>query len=389
MESIRYAVFGAGEFGYYINNIIQETSHDKVSFFVDHRIIKDTTIPVISPIEAMWRFHNGEFDRLVVAVKNYYSIEDILLELHEIGFETVLIADPKIWELSSDIKFYPGNNDLFYKLDIKDKAVITKLEFHVCDHCNLNCRGCSHFAPIYNETYADLMQFKKDVERLSGLFSNIFRFRLMGGEPFLNLGLSDFVSVARRFFPHANIEIVTNGLILDRVDDSIWEVIKKQKAILNISLYPPTFRIRDSLETILNKKGIMYRFGSGLEQYNDEGIIEEFHKNLTNNNLHSQYISASRCMGRRCHYLRNGKIAKCAIPLLAPDLNKKFDRCYDVKPDDYVDIYQDVPPWDIMKKLYYSTPFCSYCSDTGTERFRWEVSRGKSEISDYIIEEEA
>ena len=383
---MNYVIYGAGEFGK--NLAINMPKNDGLYCFTDKNIFGTEALgkAVVSLNELKYLHDNEKISKVIVAISNYYELGDAILELYDLGIRKLNYVDPVVWN-----NYWINGidcDDLFtyiYQVDEEKKAVITKLEYHICDNCNLNCVGCSHFAPIYGKTLVDIENFKKDIHRLGELFSNILRFRLMGGEPFLNSDLDEFVFHSRKEFPNAHLEIVTNGLYLDRVKDKIWDVIKEYNAFLNISLYPPTFDRREQIEDTLKKYNIQYTFGSGLEQYNEDGIINEFHKNLTIGRDNNPQIAASKCMGNRCHFLRDGKIAKCAIPLLAKDINSYFGSNYDVCKDDYVDIYDDsVSPWDMVRKLRYATPFCAYCSETGPQRFNWAVGRDVA-FKDYVI----
>jgi MoaA/NifB/PqqE/SkfB family radical SAM enzyme len=113
------------------------------------------------------------------------------------------------------------------------------LETHLVDHCNLNCKGCSHFAPLVKgEIFADIEIFKRDMERLKQLFDNIYEIRLMGGEPLLHPGLFSFVDIARKAFPNARIAIFTNGILLSGMNDNFWKSCAEKKILVKISYYP-------------------------------------------------------------------------------------------------------------------------------------------------------
>ena len=46
--------------------------------------------------------------------------------------------------------------------------MINYIETHLVDHCNLNCKGCSHFSPLVGKPfYKDYNEFKKEIEQLS------------------------------------------------------------------------------------------------------------------------------------------------------------------------------------------------------------------------------
>ena len=36
------------------------------------------------------------------------------------------------------------------------RPVLDYLEFHLADHCNLNCAGCLHYAPFADKRFADV-----------------------------------------------------------------------------------------------------------------------------------------------------------------------------------------------------------------------------------------
>lgn len=319
-----------------------------------------------------------------VANANYYQLEKWCYQIRESGVTKVRIFKRIVETLIE----YDNVEYFSYVVNINDKALISKIEYHVCDHCNLNCSGCSHFAPLFEEHFADLKLFEKEMILLQNKFENIFRFRLMGGEPFLCSQLDQFVICARKYFPNTHLEIVTNGLILNKVEEPIWRAIKENDAVLNISLYPPTFRLKDKISDFLNNMAIQYSFGSGLEQYNEEGIIEEFHKNLTLKKDNNEWEATRQCMGSYCHYYRDGKLSKCALPQLIYKLNDRFKTEYEVVEDDVIDLRTDVAPWDIVKRMRQPIEFCRYCSDSGTERFEWKVDPKEEMLGYYVIERE-
>ena len=61
------------------------------------------------------------------------------------------------------------------------------IETHIVDHCNLNCRGCSHFSPLAKPYFKSLDEYKREFERLAEITNHyIQQIRIMGGEPFLH-----------------------------------------------------------------------------------------------------------------------------------------------------------------------------------------------------------
>lgn len=379
----KIAIYGMGEFGQYIYSRINSMKDIVVTCFIDnYRKQGSTNLPVYT-IEQYGKCRIT--DDIWVVNSNYYHLGNMITSLHENGFDEVTVVKPELWEKVCSKCGELNIHDYIYSLDISYKAVLTKLEFHLCDHCNLNCSGCSHFSPIFSERFANIGDYEKNLIQLSSRYANILRFRLMGGEPFLHKDIVSFIDVTRKYLPNTHLEIVTNGLLIPKVEDKIWSAVKRANAVLNVSLYPPTFKIREIISNVLESNGINFSFGSGLVQNNYEGIIEEFHTGLTTLSNHDGSISAQNCMGRDCHYFRDGKISKCALPLLAPYVNDFFDLNFEVSADDYVDIYDEsVSPWETVMALEKGTPFCDYCIEEGTARFKWH-NFGEITKEDYFI----
>ncbi|MDR0723938.1 MAG: 4Fe-4S cluster-binding domain-containing protein, partial [Endomicrobium sp.] len=84
------------------------------------------------------------------------------------------------------------------------KRKVLRFEIHVTDHCNLNCKSCSHFSPLAQERYLDLNQFQNDCKRLAlltnGKLEDII---FLGGEPLLHPNLGDIFKIARKYFKTA------------------------------------------------------------------------------------------------------------------------------------------------------------------------------------------
>lgn len=92
---------------------------------------------------------------------------------------------------------------------------IRNLEVHVAHSCNLACESCTHYS---NHGHKGLLALE-DAERWflawnGRIGPNILS--LLGGEPTIHPQLADFVTLARRCWPIAQLRIVTNGFLLDR-----------------------------------------------------------------------------------------------------------------------------------------------------------------------------
>ena len=62
--------------------------------------------------------------------------------------------------------------------------MIPYVETHIVDHCNLKCKGCSHFSGLADPYFKSLDEFETEVRRLADF--GVAMFRILGGEPLLH-----------------------------------------------------------------------------------------------------------------------------------------------------------------------------------------------------------
>lgn len=91
-----------------------------------------------------------------------------------------------------------GNAAIMHRINELENSIIRliprpilNVSYHVTDVCNLNCKGCWHFAPLATalnkNQRADIEEFERDVKRLSELLDGeLAKFSLFGGEPLLH-----------------------------------------------------------------------------------------------------------------------------------------------------------------------------------------------------------
>jgi GTP 3',8-cyclase len=108
-----------------------------------------------------------------------------------------------------------------------------KIEYNLVDHCNLSCRECSHLSPYLKKNALPIDVFVRDVTRLASAF-RAQRFRFVGGEPLLNKDILDFIKAARASGIAQKMEIATNGVLLQRAPDALFEAIDS----IALSVYP-------------------------------------------------------------------------------------------------------------------------------------------------------
>ena len=129
-----------------------------------------------------------------------------------------------------------------------------KLEYNLADHCNLSCRECSHLSPYIHKHFAAFESFERDVFRLADAY-RVHRFRFVGGEPLLNRDILHFVQAVRASGIAAEIEVVTNGLLLDRLDEQLLRNLDS----VAVSAYPAAGDLTPALratQTLCDRYGV-------------------------------------------------------------------------------------------------------------------------------------
>ena len=248
------------------------------------------------------------------------------------------------------------------------------IETHIVDHCNLNCRGCSHFSPLASPYYKDLDEYKIEFERLAEITNHyIQQIRIMGGEPFLHPQVYDFCKITRELFPNSSIALVSNGVLLHKLSDEQIEQFNKLKIELCVSDYGINID-RDKFnkfhQRCFHNKNLMYNIGLDL---NGGQPIDS-----------SYYKCDHVYMG--CNFLKDGRIYQCAISAQIDYFCNHFNKKIDYDLDDIsIDIFSHTED-EILKFLSHPHDFCKYCDINKRNNSSAPFSISKGEITEWITQ---
>jgi sulfatase maturation enzyme AslB (radical SAM superfamily) len=133
------------------------------------------------------------------------------------------------------------------------KRKLLRFDVHLADHCNLNCKGCDNFSPIAPKHFLEQEAFERDCKRLSELTGGILEdICLLGGDPLLHPGITGIMETARKYFPKTEIGILTNGLLLTKMDAGFWDCCREHDIKITITKYPVRIDIAAIKETAMN-----------------------------------------------------------------------------------------------------------------------------------------
>jgi len=228
----------------------------------------------------------------------------------------------------------------------------------------LNCKGCSHFSPISKPFFLDLEVFKKDLAQLKKTITHIKQLRLMGGEPLLHPRLSDFLVFSRRLFPDDRIAIVTNGILLKNINNTLWSCFSENNIEIHVTVYPVKEHDIVSNLTLLEKHKITHEI-----EYRDT-----FYKYINLNEKRDIKESIQICRSKNyCPALKNGKIFQCSglgnIPVLFNYINYN-----DYSTPKGFDIYDKNFNFEnLMTFLNTPEPLCSHCF-YAHQSYPWSLS---------------
>ena len=249
------------------------------------------------------------------------------------------------------------------------------LEVHVTDSCNLNCKGCSHLANLMSpQQHIPFDEFQQDLIRMHELVPKIAKLRLLGGEPFLNSDLSDYAITARNIYIDSDIRIVTNGLLCLSASDRLYSTLRENKIGIDVSLYPPTVRIKEKLETLFEKHGLSYHFTSP---------ITKFAKRIDFAGQSDMQDMFWNCDSKWCNFLRKGILCSCPVPVMLDFLAEKYEIPYIDTSIGKINIHdKDINADMLFEFLNAPNPLCKYCAEL--RFFEWK-SNVKPKLEDWVI----
>ncbi|MDE7385547.1 MAG: radical SAM protein [Muribaculaceae bacterium] len=250
-----------------------------------------------------------------------------------------------------------------------------RLELSLVDHCNLNCKGCTHYCPIAPRHLMPVAEVEACLSHLAGVDSSMFSYiYLLGGEPLLHPDIAEVCHLVRRYFPTVGIKLLTNGLLVDRMDDAFWAACRDTDTVLSVTIYPVKVDY-DRIEALCRENGVRY------EVFHQPKEGRFFSKHVIDDvNPGSRHVNFLRCHELGCLTLRDGKIYPCATSAYAGLVNEAFGRRFEHtapregrRGGDYVEVTAVKSRADLSRLKERPTPFCRYC--TRIEPTEWAPSR--------------
>ena len=142
---------------------------------------------------------------------------------------------------------------------------LTYLRISVTDRCNLRCVYCMPESGVSLMNHEDIISYE-DILRLARILSRhgVNKVRITGGEPLARKGLTGFVQKLSEIKDINDISMTTNGILLDKYAQSLFDAGLKRINISLDSLNEKKFKRitrTGSLETVLKNIELAKKIG--------------------------------------------------------------------------------------------------------------------------------
>lgn len=248
-------------------------------------------------------------------------------------------------------------------------------EYDITDYCNLNCAGCSHYAPIGENKNISAQEAEIELRKLSKVLDKeCSLIHIMGGEPLLNKEIIDILSITRNYFPLTRIQLVTNGILLPNMEVNFWKRCSELNIEISLTLYPIKIDIQKIKELSSKYNTVVNPYRNG--KYFNRYLIDEKDKQ-------DKEESFNNCELKKCHLYRDGKLYQCSITGCIYKLNRYFNSNIEVLNDNYIEINENTKKEEILEFINKPHSFCKHCLvNTWNETFDWTIS--KKDIKEWI-----
>lgn len=239
---------------------------------------------------------------------------------------------------------------------LRHKREPLRLEFVLTDHCNLNCKGCTHYSPLAPKEFADLDVLSESMRHLGQVAGDkIGRAYLIGGEPLLYPRLAEAMEALRRAFPKTRLYIFTNGIALPKMPAQFWADCRRLRFTLAITRYPIKFDY-DAVIDLCRREDVT------CEVFGDRSLADSFFRfALDPEGRQNPRISHFKCYNFGCLTVIGDRLFPCSISACVEHLNNACETKFKHTRADWLPVMQINSAKEIKALRDNPVPFCRYC----------------------------
>lgn len=256
--------------------------------------------------------------------------------------------------------------------------MIEHIDYHVTDHCNLNCAGCNQFGTLAKPWYVSLEKVRRDWELVREKNIQIGRIHVLGGEPLLHPELDKILILLRELFPNIGLVVYTNGILLPQLKEKLLPIFRDCRVTLFLSEYQHL-----NINYAEIKRGFPMIEGYRVYDF----INTSLHTNPDFNNDES-FRHCNFNVLWKCRLLKDDHIYPCSM---IPNINHLIDYYPELKDtvlgkmnieDNGIDIKTHTAE-EVEEFLKHSIPACAFCNVAHAKQFKpWYPSEYK--ITEWI-----
>lgn len=217
------------------------------------------------------------------------------------------------------------------------KPILPFVETMITQVCNLSCVGCTNYSDLQHKGYVPWsdgrLQLESWLERIS-----MPDFGIMGGEPLINPEVSNWIYGIRELMPDTQIRFTTNGILLDKTFDVVYQLAEVGNSIFKISVHEQTVELEAIIEYIFNMFAWEPVTEFGITRYRTKNNFRfqinrptQFLKTYRNDYYNMlPYDNNSKdafniCCQQLCPLMHDGRIYKCSTSGLLAETLERFN----------------------------------------------------------------
>lgn len=185
-----------------------------------------------------------------------------------------------------------------------NRLFLQSVDIIITEKCSMKCADCSNLMQYYEEPKnVELDETLRTIEAFCRSMDDIYEFRIIGGEPFMNKELHLVVEKLICEPKVKKIAIFTNGTILPR--ETQIPSLQNSKVALFITDYDELSRKLTELTQLLQKRRIAY-FSQKAQGWTDCSSLEKHNRTL------EQGVEVFKeCCAKNLATLSEGKLYRC------------------------------------------------------------------------------
>lgn len=316
-------------------------------------------------------YKKGLIDALIIPVENFFSQVSVLTDILKAGLS---LDSVYILKRLTNAEFSTLDDVVNHIEPYLSARYLPYVEYHVAEKCNMNCVACEHYSGLVKEeSFPDFEQFSKEFYRMKELVDDIGMLSILGGEPLLNPELYKYVELSAKLYPYSRKYVVTNGLLVTKMDQRLISAIKEGGVMIYISYYPALIDKMEEIKRFLEDNGIVYEIST---------INTVFSKKQTlsaSNNMDQYY----KCFQAHCNNLYRGEMASCFLPFTTKYFNQQYKTS--LPETGAISIMDEsLTSEELLFGLLQPFERCKYCTDPVD--VEWDIIKDKTDLSNWLVE---